>query len=308
MATTNSANIKSAGVVSYDGAGTFSGSVLTQHAVLVGGASNAITSLSVGATGTLLVGATSADPAFATSAVGDFTFTSATSGATRTLTISNTSNTASSAANLLISTAGTSAGSPTLQLSDTTQVWTIGTNTGSSSALQISSSATLGTNNALTISTAGMVNKPLQCAFMAFLGTTDSTVTGDGTSYTLGQGNALTKSFDQGTNITTGGTFTAPVAGRYHFACGISLGGLGILFTTFTLSLVTTGQTINGNDGSPANWRDSSNNMRASLVAFVNMAAGDTATLTLVVSGSTKTVNVIGSTAAESYFSGYLAC
>lgn len=37
---------------------------LTQHSVLVGGATNAITSLSVAATGTVLAGSTGADPAF----------------------------------------------------------------------------------------------------------------------------------------------------------------------------------------------------------------------------------------------------
>lgn len=75
----NAINVSSAGVVSFDGTATFSESSLTQHSVLVGGASQAITSLSVGATATVLAGSTGADPAFtATPTVTSITFGSGT--------------------------------------------------------------------------------------------------------------------------------------------------------------------------------------------------------------------------------------
>ena len=75
MAYNNSSNINVTGIVTLSSAGAATGSTLTNHGVLVGGASNAITSLSVGATGTVLAGSTGANPAFtATPSVTSITF------------------------------------------------------------------------------------------------------------------------------------------------------------------------------------------------------------------------------------------
>lgn len=66
MATTptNSINETTIGITGFTGTG-FTGSLVTQHAVLVGGAtSSTITSLSVAASNTLLQGSTGSDPAF----------------------------------------------------------------------------------------------------------------------------------------------------------------------------------------------------------------------------------------------------
>lgn len=87
---------------------------LTDHSVLVGSGVGAITPIVVGATGELLCGVTGADPDFAQSSDGDFTFTSATATTNRTLTISNTDNTAaSSPAHLQVTVGGaTNTGDP----------------------------------------------------------------------------------------------------------------------------------------------------------------------------------------------------
>jgi hypothetical protein len=61
MATNNAINLSAAGVPTYDGAGTFSASTLTQHAILLGGASNLINS-SLLTNGQLLIGNTGNDP------------------------------------------------------------------------------------------------------------------------------------------------------------------------------------------------------------------------------------------------------
>lgn len=66
MATNNAVNISSAGLVRYDGTGTFTGVTVTNHALLVGAASNGITSLGVATTGKILQGVTASDPAFST--------------------------------------------------------------------------------------------------------------------------------------------------------------------------------------------------------------------------------------------------
>lgn len=77
MATNNSLNLKNSGICAYDGAGSFTGISVTQHAIPVGGAtSQALTSLAVGSDGQVMLGATGADPAFATvTGTGGITFT-----------------------------------------------------------------------------------------------------------------------------------------------------------------------------------------------------------------------------------------
>lgn len=69
MATNNAVNISAAGIVKYDGSGTFSADTVTQHSVLIGGASNAITSLAL-TNGQLPIGNTGNDPTAATLTAG----------------------------------------------------------------------------------------------------------------------------------------------------------------------------------------------------------------------------------------------
>ena len=69
MVTNNSINISAAGIVKYDGAGTFSADTVTNHNVLIGGSSNSITSLAL-TNGQLAIGSTGADPSAATLTAG----------------------------------------------------------------------------------------------------------------------------------------------------------------------------------------------------------------------------------------------
>lgn len=128
---------------------------LTNHAVLVGAGTSTITKLAVGTTGQLLVGATGADPAFASSANGDFTFTSSTSGATRTLTVQNSSNTSSSNAAFSAVVGGTSSGdayysstngtdSFTWGLKNSDSSWRLATGTNLSAATPLISAKSTG--------------------------------------------------------------------------------------------------------------------------------------------------------------------
>lgn len=69
--TGNSLNISQVGLVNFDGTATFTGVTVTQHDVLIGGASNAITSVSPSTAGFVLTSnGTSADPSFQVAASG----------------------------------------------------------------------------------------------------------------------------------------------------------------------------------------------------------------------------------------------
>ena len=70
MATNNVLNLKASGVTTYDGAGSFSASTLTQYSTLLGGASNAIASLGVATNGQLAIGSTGASPVLAALSAG----------------------------------------------------------------------------------------------------------------------------------------------------------------------------------------------------------------------------------------------
>ncbi len=67
MTTNNAINLSAAGVVGYDGAGTFNGNAVTNHSILLGGAnSHTINNLGVATNGQLPIGSTGADPVLAT--------------------------------------------------------------------------------------------------------------------------------------------------------------------------------------------------------------------------------------------------
>lgn len=61
MATNNAINLKDAGIVTYDGAGTFTGSVVAQHSSLVAGSANSVIGLPL-TNGQVLIGSTGAQP------------------------------------------------------------------------------------------------------------------------------------------------------------------------------------------------------------------------------------------------------
>lgn len=135
---------------------------LTDHGILIGSGTSAITAASVGSTGELLVGSSGADPSFGTSADGNFTFTSSTAAATRSLTVTNTDNTSTSSHALLqITSGGASGGDPfaTFTVSGVSN-WSIGNDNTDSDAFKIAASAALGTTDVIIADTGGDVNIP----------------------------------------------------------------------------------------------------------------------------------------------------
>ena len=283
-------------------------STLTDHGVLVGSGTADITALAVGTTGQLLVGVVTADPAFGSTSSEDFTFGGSAAGSARTLTVENTSNTASSDAKVEIVTAGGSAGDPYTEYTVSgAGVFSVGVDRTDSGKFKVSASSALGTTDTFVSTSAGEITKPLQPAFLAWLGTTDSDVTGDGTTYTLGGGNALTEVYDQGGDFVTTGTFTAPVTGRYSLRMGFRLQDIGASHTQLQGYI----NTSNGNYAILVNAAgiDRSGTLSQGVVTECDMDASDTALAKLSVSGSTKTVDVaVAGTNRTNFFCGHLIC
>jgi len=239
---------------------------------------------------------------------GNQTFTTSVSGATQTLTVSNTSNTASSSANILSQVAGSTAADATYQATISGgQNWTWGLDNSDSDAFVVAASSALGTTNVMRVSSAGEINYPLQPCFLAYISASVSNVTGDGTNYTIVWNAEI---FDQNSDFNTGtGTFTAPVTGRYYFQTGALFNDVTTSFTGSEIQIVTSNRTLKSNENCGKVF-NSSSQYQQKCFAIVDMDAADTATVIAVVSGSTKTIDINqgGSTDLRTWFAGNLIC
>lgn len=151
------------------------------------------------------------------------------------------------------------------------------------------------------------ITKPLISAFSARVGSSVLTVTGDGTNYTI---IADTEVFDQNADYNTGtGVYTAPVAANgycFNGAVEFSRVSDGVTHTDLIMLLVTTNFTFQlFNLGS-----DNIRNVNAIQLSFclqnVEMGAGHTAFIRVVIAGATKIVGVIGGVSPITYFMGHL--
>lgn len=191
----------------------------------------------------------------------------------------------------------------------TTRAYSWGLDDSDSDSLKINTDAdatvdpSSGTN-IWKMSVDGERTMPLQPSFQSYLNSSVVNATGDGTVYTIVYD---TEVFDQGSDFNNAtGVFTAPVAGRYMFSCVVSLAALGAAHTSGNLNIVTTGRTYVVNLSSYGAMRSVANGLVIGGTVIANMAAGDTATVTITVENSTKTVGVNGS--GLSHFSGVLLC
>ena len=236
----------------------------------------------------------------------NFTFTSAVSGATETVTVSNTSDTASSAANILSQVAGSTAADPTFQSSISGgQAYTWGIDNSDSDAFVVAASSALGTTNVMRVATTGEINYPLQSCFMGVLSGDDLNATGDGTTFTLGSGNAFTEVFDQNGDFVTTGTYTCPVTSRVQLNVNCMVTGIGAGMTLGHINLVTSNRTIELFDINYFVCQNGSAQISANGSMLMDMDANDTASVTIRIAGGTKTADLRGSSCL---FSGFIAC
>jgi len=182
----------------------------------------------------------------------------------------------------------------------------IGVDDNDSDKFKISQGSALGTNDTFIMTSSGERTMPLQPAFLAYLASSDSSVTGDGTTFTMGSGNALTEIFDQGGDFNTNGTFTAPITGRYELIGAMRVNGLTSSHTKIEINIVTSNGTYGGLEANPASI-DYSGIILFTWSALVDMDSADTATLQVTVSNGTKVAG-LQAFGRACHFGGYLVC
>jgi hypothetical protein len=240
------------------------------------------------------------------SAVGNLTVTYASSGAQGAQVFKNTNNTAGSGINLQLRVGGGTADDPYLRYAvDGVGEWSTGLDNSASDAYKISWANILGTNDTQVIQNTGEINFPLQPAFLAYVDTTITNVTGDGTVYTVIPDNEV---FDQNGDFTlASGTFTAPVTGRYFLQFSILIVG-GTVISAANARIVTSNRTYNNTAIlSPGSTAACSMNMSV----LADMDAADTATFTIATTDSGGKVDDVSGTTSgnlRTFVSGHLAC
>jgi hypothetical protein len=154
------------------------------------------------------------------------------------------------------------------------------------------------TNRKMIIRTDGQILKPYNSRFCAQVTSVVLSVTGDGTTYTVPFG---TERFDRNNDFSST-TYTAPVTGDVYFCASVRLDQLSSTDNnnTYTGQLVTSNHTYPLHvDVFPAG---TFTNVTLHLNQLADMDAGDTAYVTVRVSGTAKNVDLN----TGSYFSGFL--
>jgi len=242
-------------------------------------------------------------PVSLTNTGGDTITVRSDAGAEVTTEVTNSDNTnAASDAYFEAAVGGTSAGDAGIRFQISGgQNWSAGLDNSASDGFALSASNDIGTTNVMASTVAGEVTFPLSPAFFSYLASAAANKTGNGTSYTIGT-DALTEVYDRNADATTAGVFTAPVTGIYDLRAQVACTGCTIA-TTFTLSIVTTGQTFTKSFVRAAEAGD----MTMDLSVLATMTATDTASVTIVVSGEAgDTVDINGGAAGLTFFCGRL--
>ncbi len=223
------------------------------------------------------------------------------SGVTNTLTVTNSSNTASSAARETITVGGGTAGDPTLNwsVSGVTN-WEMGIDNSDSDKWKLSLGTSLGTADTITSFTTGEVLKPRTPCVVAHKSTVSTNVTGDGTGYTV---IFDTVSIDQGSNYNNAtGIFTAPVTGTYLITAQVAYNGLTAAHTGAFLLISTSPKVVWNPSYNPYATQNLFTTQQAvNNSAIIRLTSGDTVRIIFAVYNGAKVVGVTGSNIFNEY-------
>lgn len=221
------------------------------------------------------------------------------SGVTNTFTVTNPSDTASSAARTLITVGGASADDAWLTWNvNSATDWSMGIDNDDSDKLVMSQNATLGTTNVWEMTTAGERTMPLQPAFIAFNTLLRSNVTGDGTLYTVIFDSVVRDTNSDFDNTT--GTFTASVAGSYALTAAIRPQSVSSANSAAEFQITTSNRNYYGDVYNPSNVRTINNLLNTNIGCLADMDAGDTANARFSVSFGSKTIDIFSAPATDS--------
>ena len=174
-------------------------------------------------------------------------------------------------------------------------------NTLSKATLTEGSGVTI-TNGAGTITIAASGGTPsVTSAFLAYLATTVTNVTGHGAVFTLGTTTALTEVFDTGSDFNTNGTYTAPSNGKY-----LLTGGCNIIDYSASGAVVSTIVTSNGSYKVFIGEFSNPPSVGCAGSVFCDMDTSDTATITVSAAGLIGNTADVSGTGRESFFSGLI--
>ena len=170
-------------------------------------------------------------------------------------------------------------------------------------SFRISQGSALGTNDTFVMTAAGERTMPLQPAFLA-TASTQSDVTGDGTTYTVQFGTVV---YDQNSDYDGTSTFTAPVTGRYLFSAIMQVHNDATGGLSNVVKLVASNRTIVitnlPTENQVTNYVGVNGHVTVGGTMSVDMDASDTVTITWQSGSNSKADDVISGT-----FSGYLVC
>lgn len=231
------------------------------------------------------------------------------SGVTNTFTVTNQSNTASSAARETITVGGGTAADPTINWNvNGVTDWEMGIDNSVNDNLTIAQSTALGTKDVWRMNTNGARIMPLQPAFLAYLNAPVANVTGDGTVYTMIYDTVL---FDQASNYTAvgpnAGSFTAPVTGVYILSATVLGNNFNGGHTDGNVQILIGTQRYIGIDCNPVAMASGANQLSWPVNAITKMNAGDKAHVEFTVFHGTKTVGLFNNT-TSCFFSAALIC
>jgi len=248
-------------------------------------------------------------PSLGADSTADLCVSKTTAGAGVIANVRNVDNTnTASHAYVSIAVGGDSGGDPFVQFNAGTPSFGVGIDNSDSNKFKIGYVASGGADPStltsyMTFTTAGEIIKPLQPAFSAYLSSTQTNKTGNGTPYTVIFDTEL---FDQNSDYNNAtGIFTAPVTGRYKFDAQVHLTGCTIA-DQIAVTIVTTSRTYWRNLIRAASARD----LNINISLLVPMTAADTAYIQVYGLGEAGDTDDVYGSATNNYtfFSVFLAC